>query len=58
MYLIIEKTLQGWRIKDTLSGATGHYVGYSLREAEKKHRQNMNIRYKHFDRIYLGCKSF
>jgi hypothetical protein len=55
--LVIEKTVQGYRIKDSITDIQVHYIGYSLREAERKHRNNMNIRYKHFERIYLGCKT-
>ena len=52
-YLIIEKTIQGWRIQDSITDIQAHYIGYSLKEAIKKHRNNMNIKYKHLEKIYI-----
>jgi hypothetical protein len=52
-YLVIERTPQGWRIKDSITDIQVHYIGYTLRQAERKHRDNMNIRYKHMEKIFI-----
>lgn len=52
-FLIIEKTSQGYRIKDTITDIAVHYIGYTLKQAERQHRIKMNIRYKHFEKIYM-----
>jgi hypothetical protein len=53
-YLIITKNLNGsYTIKDTITDIQATYYGYTLKQAEQKHRINMNIRYKHFTRIFL-----
>jgi hypothetical protein len=52
-YLVIEHTAQGWRIKDSITDIQVHYIGYTLRQAERKHRDNMNIRYKHMEKIFI-----
>jgi hypothetical protein len=52
-YLIIEKTIQGYRIKDSITDIQAHYIGYSLNGAIKQHRNNMNIKYKHLTKIFL-----
>lgn len=52
-FLIIEKTIQRYRIKDSITDIQAHYIGYSLNGAIKKHRNNMNIKYKHFTKIFL-----
>ena len=53
-YLIIDKNVNGGiKIKDTITDIAVTYYNYSEREAIKKHRCNMNIRYKHLIKIYL-----
>jgi hypothetical protein len=52
-YLIIERTRQGWRIKDDATGNTMHYVGYSIINAEKTFRRDFNLRGKHFTKIFI-----
>lgn len=52
-FLTIEKTLQGYRIKDSITDIQSHYIGYTLRQAIKKHRENMNIKYKHLTKIFI-----
>jgi hypothetical protein len=52
-YLIIEHTPQGLRIKDSITDIQVHYIGYTLRQAERKHRDNMNIRYRHMEKIFV-----
>lgn len=52
-FLTIEKTRIGYYVKDTISNIKLHYVGYTEKNAIKEHRNNMNIRYKHFTKIYI-----
>ena len=53
-YLIIDKNANGGiKIKDTITDIAVTYYNYSEREAIKKHRCNMNIKYKHLTKIYL-----
>jgi hypothetical protein len=52
-FLTIEKTLQGYRIKDSITDIQQHYIGYTLQQAIQKHRENMNIKYKHLTKIFI-----
>ena len=53
-YLTINKNLNGsYTIKDSITDIMVTYYGYSLNNAIKKHRNNMNIKYKHFTKIIL-----
>jgi hypothetical protein len=53
-YIIIEKTRQGWKIKDSITNNTIHYIhGYSMREAERKHRENNGLKGKHLQKIII-----
>jgi hypothetical protein len=53
-YLIIDKNANGGiKIKDTITDIAVTYYNYSERDAIKKHRCNMNIKYKHLIKIYL-----
>ncbi len=53
-YLIIDKNANGGiKIKDTITDIAVTYYNYSEREAIRKHRNNMNIKYKHLTKIYL-----
>lgn len=38
-------------IKDDLSGFSVTYYGYSVKDAEQKHRHNYNLVGKHFHKI-------
>ena len=48
MYMYIEKTRQGYRITtySTIYEKT-HYIGYTKKQAIRKHRIDHNLRYKH-----------
>lgn len=35
-------------IKDSITDVSITYYGYTLRQAEKKHREKMNLKNKHF----------
>ena len=53
-YLTINKNFNGsYTIKDSVTDIMVTYYGYSLNNAIKKHRSNMNIKYKHFTKIIL-----
>lgn len=52
-YLTIERARQGYFIHDDISGRRIYYIGYTLKQAIKKHRENMNIKYKHLTKIFL-----
>lgn len=52
-FLVIRKTIQGYYIKDSITDINVHYIGYSLNNAIQQHRKNMNIKYKHFEKIYI-----
>lgn len=51
MYLYIFKTLQGYRIKTYLStiGESVHYIGYTKKQAIKKHRDDHGLKYKRLE---------
>ena len=52
-FLTIDKTSQGWRIRDSITDTNLHYIGYTLTQAIRRHRINTNTVYKHFTKIYL-----
>jgi hypothetical protein len=53
-YLFITKNHNGsYTIKDSVTDIQVTYYDYTLRQAIKKHRQNMNIQRRHFTKIYL-----
>lgn len=56
-YLMIERLSNsmgvGYRIKDSVTDISVSYYGYSMSEAIKKHREKMNIKGKHFERIMI-----
>jgi hypothetical protein len=53
-YLIIERLHNGAiRVQDSITDISVTYCGYTERQAIRKHRDNMNIRYKHFVKLYL-----
>lgn len=53
-FLIISKNINGSiTIKDTITDIQVTYYFYSEKQAIAQHRQNMNIRYKHFEKIYI-----
>lgn len=53
-YLIITRNRNGsFTIKDTITDIQVTYYDYTLKQAEKKHRENMNIRYKHLTKIFI-----
>lgn len=51
-FLTFDRTRYGWRIKDD-DGHAVHYIGYTRRRAEKAFRNEFNLNYKHFERIYI-----
>ena len=46
-------TNSGIMIKDTITENRVQYIGYTLRQAIKKHRIDNGLRYKHFRIIKL-----
>jgi hypothetical protein len=52
-YLIIEHTRIGYRIKNDATGDAMHYIGYSMRNAEIAFRKQFDLKYKHFQKIYI-----
>jgi hypothetical protein len=52
-YLTIEKLKYGIRIKDSLNDKYITYCDYTLKQAIKKHREYFNLKYKHFEIIYI-----
>ena len=53
-FLIIEHLHNGAiKIKDSITDISVIYYDYSEKQAIKKHRENMNVKYKHFTKIYL-----
>lgn len=53
-YLIISKNLNGSiTLKDSITDIQATYYGYSENQAIKQHRNNMNIKYKHLEKIYI-----
>ena len=55
MYMYIFKTLQGYRIK-TYTDAIGeetHYIGYTKKQAIKKHREKHGLKYKRLQIIEM-----
>ena len=54
MDMYIEKTKYGYRIQTFTNYANDekiHYIGYSKKDAIKKHRATYNLRYKHLNII-------
>ena len=48
MYMYIFKTMQGYRIKtytETIADEI-HYIGYTKKQAIKKHREKCGLKYK------------
>jgi hypothetical protein len=53
-YLIITKNQNGSvTIKDTITNKTMNYYFATIKQAEKRHRNFMNLKNKKFERIYL-----
>ena len=52
-YIIIDKTRAGYNIKDSINNQYILYLGYTLKQAIKKHRVNFNLQHKHFNIIYI-----
>ena len=52
LFLTIEKTLQGWRIKEENNIAI-HYIGYSEREAVAAYRKAFNLQHKQLFKLYI-----
>lgn len=46
-------TTQGILIKDTITENQCHYIGYSLKQAIKRHRQDNGLQRKHFRLIKI-----
>lgn len=55
MYLFIQKTMQGYRIKTYISatGESCHYIGYTKKQAIKKHREKYCLKYKRLEIVEL-----
>lgn len=52
-YLIIEKTRIGYKIKDSINNQYITYCDYTLQQAIINHRKRFNLKYKHFEKIYI-----
>lgn len=52
-YLTIQRTRQGWHIKDSISQQGRLYIGYSLTAAIRQHRYNTGTAGKHFTKIFI-----
>lgn len=52
-YMIFEKDRCGNYKISTDIGQKITYIGYSLREAEKRHRERYSLQYKHFVKLYM-----
>ena len=52
-YLYISRISGGFRIKDSITDIACNYYGYTLNQAIRKHRDNFNVRYKHFEKIFI-----
>ena len=55
MYMYIYKTMQGYRIK-TYADVIGdeiHYIGYTKKQAIKKHRETYGLKYKRLQIIEM-----
>lgn len=52
-YLIIDKIKAGYKIKDSINNNFILYSGYTLKQAIKQHRIKYNLKYKHFEIIYI-----
>lgn len=54
-FLTIEKHFPrgGITIRDSITGAKTTYYGYTEKQAIKQHRRTMDLRYKHFTKIYI-----
>ena len=51
--LVVEKINGGVKIKDDVSRQAVKYYGYTVSEAIKEHRAKFNLKYKHFEKIYI-----
>lgn len=52
MYMYIEKTKYGYRIQTFSKPCNDekiHYIGYSKKNAIKKHRETYGLKYKHLN---------
>jgi hypothetical protein len=53
-FLVIEHLHNGaYCISDDITGKKAIYYFCTARQAEKVHRENNGLKYKHFTRIYL-----
>jgi hypothetical protein len=54
-YLFITKNRNGSvTIKDTVTNKTMNYYFASVKQAEKRHRNFMDLKNKRFEKIFLG----
>lgn len=54
-YLIITKNRNGSvTIKDTITNKTMTYYFSTVKQAEKRHRNWLNLKNKRFEKIFLG----
>ena len=53
MYLIIDKTSTGYRIKDSINNKFILFYGYTLRKAERVYRQIYNLKRKQLEKIFI-----
>jgi hypothetical protein len=54
-YLIITKNRNGSvTIKDTITNKTMNYYFATVKQAEKRHRNFMDLKSKRFEKIFLG----
>jgi len=53
IYLTIDKTANGYRIKDSINNKFILFYGYTLRKAERVYRQMYNLKRKQLERIFI-----
>ena len=55
MYMYIFNTTQGYRIKTYMNtfGENVHYIGYTKKQAIKKHRDQYGLKYKRLQIIEM-----
>lgn len=53
IYLTIDKTANGYRIKDNVNNDYILFYGYSLRKAERTYRKMYNLKRKQLEKIFI-----
>ena len=53
IYLTIDKTATGYKIKDSINNNYILFYGYSLRKAEQTYRKLYNLKRKQLEKIFI-----